>query len=245
MQQKTNFCFDVQKKKKDIFQRIRDKVRQKAQYTKQGRKPWSQITVSIPADKFESEEKDMAVISAFLNDNVKSRKSSFFASAASPITDNHYGGKTLQLWGNDVIQWFGLNPETTKPADKYIHPVQYDTGARESSKIKKMKAKGLVPPDDLVRRANQKQSASLHETHDLNYHWSTFEECQVIFKSKQPHRQKNQLQVIVKVRTYYLGNGDPSRHGGFMNYSTNGLEDMDPSSPAFKALERIQNSLFS
>jgi hypothetical protein len=40
--------FNMREKKHEIFEEIRECVHSKAQYTKSGRKPWTQITAYLP-----------------------------------------------------------------------------------------------------------------------------------------------------------------------------------------------------
>lgn len=218
-------AFNVDEKKREIFNQARNAIRNSAQYTKRGRKPWTQITVKLPLSRKDtSEDEDLAVIYHLMQETIRDEPK-----------EGKYGDKTWTLWGSDAfLKWLGIDLETTRPADKYVHPVQYETGSVERKRIeKKLKKDG--PSEEL-----EKKLAALNaKEKDPHYRWSSYEECEVTFKKKQSRKEKDgELVLTIRIRTYLVGTGDPKDHDGFMKMSLETrAADMDPSTDLYRLLK--------
>ena len=68
-----------------------------------------------------------------------------------------------------------------------------------------------------------------------DYHWSGYDECVVTYKRRQTRKVVNELQLVVKVRTFYLGFGDPKHNNGYLGGGRSS-EYLDPQSPLYKLL---------
>ncbi len=58
------------------------------------------------------------------------------------IKENENGDLTFHLYGDrDLFKWLEIDAENMKPVQKYVHPVNYETGKRKvtilKNKIKK------------------------------------------------------------------------------------------------------------
>ncbi len=77
--------------------------------------------------------------------------------------------------------------------------------------------------------AEHVQTAKIQNSQNsTEYHWAAYDECLVMFKKNQTRKQKfNELQLIVKVRTNYLGSGDRAENNGYLKCS-NVSDVVDP-----------------
>lgn len=220
-----DLAFDVAAKKRDIFNQARDAIRHSAQYTKHGRKPWTQITVRLPVSSTASTpDEDLAVVYRLMEESTRNK-----------VKVNANGDRTWALWGDRFLRWLlGDDHETMRPMDKYVHPINFQTGEVERKRLEKRLAK--EGPSEGLDREMQKLNASAAKDH--GYRWANYEECLVTFKKKQPRKEKlKEVQLTVKVRTYVLGSGDPRKHGGFMEFSDHNLRDMDPSTRIYQLMQ--------
>ena len=84
----------------------------------QGRKPWTQITVTLPIKPATTEEEDLAVVWAVMS-----------KSTNSEVKVKENGDVVWTLWGSHTyLKWLNIDPEKTKPVNKFVHPVHYETG---------------------------------------------------------------------------------------------------------------------
>jgi len=282
--------FDIREKKREIFEDIRNRVRTKAQFTKSGRMPWTQITVCLPIIKEEptNEREDLAVVWSLMQN----------CTHGEVKINERNGDHIWTMHGHDYLCWIlgdGVPPrrgdeaviyssneaaaaaaekrgppppepewKNWRPADKYIHPIMYETGSRKrtllQTKIKKAKrshhrednnveevvARLEKELNNLPENNNDSSSTKMNMQPKLlcddEYHWAGYEECIVTFKTKQSRKQKHkELQLTIKIRTYYLGVGDPKEHNGYLK-SCKKLNDvessLDPKSKLYKLMKQ-------
>lgn len=237
-------AFDVDEKKREIFNQARQAIKTSAQYTKNGRKPWTQITVRLPIvdDRETSVDEDLAVAWALMRngtrDDVKETQN-----ASGDVTTTWY------LWGDHAfLEWLNIDVETTKPVDKYVHPIKYCTGDVERKRLEKRRAK--EGPSPALDEAFAKLEAKIKKDHDglspddaRRYNWAGYDQCIVTYKhNKQQSSKKKtgELVLTVKIRTYTLGTGDPAKHGGYMAYSNGDLSDIEPGSTGYALARRFR-----
>lgn len=231
--------FDVDKKKHEIFEAARERIKLKAQYTKSGRKPWTQITITLPIKPATTDEEDLAVVWAMMRESTRSK-----------VKESGNGDLIWTLWGDhDYLKWLNIDPETTKPVNKFVHPVLYESGARKQTmlenKLKKArKNECLYEVRHLETQLEEYESAQASKAaatqpSDNDYHWSCYDECTVTFRKKQTRKVVNELQLIVKVRTSYLGCGDPKEHNGYLGGGCSS-RSLDPESKIYKLMKSIE-----
>lgn len=202
----------------------------------QARKPWTLITVTLPIKSETSDDDDLAVVWAVMkrcgNSNAKV---------------NSQGDTVWTMWEDEYLEWLNIDPDKTKPVNKFVHPVQFGTGARKQTllknKIKKARESGsLVELERLERHLEDHEHAQAGKVaiqlSGKDYHWSSYEECVVTFKKKQPKKMAKQLQLTVKVRTRYLGFGDPKENNGYLR-SCLCKDYLDPESTSFRMLSNL------
>lgn len=233
-------AFNVAEKKEEIFRYARTAIRNKAQYTRSGRQPWTQITVSLPLYASDStDDEDLSIVWALMRD-----------STTQEVGENASGDLTWKLWGRQYMEWLEKDPENIKPVDLYVHPVKYETGARKKTilqnKIKKARA-SYNTADELIRfeqelenhQNNPKPQEEGPRGH--HYHWSSYGDCHVIYRKRQPKKAElNEIQLTIKIRTFYLGNGVPEENNGYLqgcNGSPKGL--LDPNSDLYSLMLSI------
>lgn len=199
----------------------------------QGRKPWTQITVTLPIKSGTSDEDDLAVVWAVMkkcsNDKAK---------------ENSQGDIVWSMWGDQYLEWLNIDRDKTKPVNKFVHPVLFETGARRQAllknKITKARESGrLVELERLERQLEDHEQAQQGkestEPSGKDYHWSTYEECVVTFKKNQRKKIAKELHLTVKVRTRYLGCGDPKDNNGYLG-SCECKTHLNPESKLFRLL---------
>mmetsp|Transcript_853 Transcript_853/g.1380 ORF Transcript_853/g.1380 Transcript_853/m.1380 type:complete len:263 (+) Transcript_853:55-843(+) len=233
--------FGISEKKNEIFQAARTRISNSAQFTKSRRKPWTQITVHLPikagSQSQSTDDEDLAVIWSLLKD----------ANIYDVKENENNGDWTWTICGSDAfLEWLNVDWKNAKPADKFVHPVHFETGARKKTlletKLKKARASGDVSLamrlerelEDIVS-VNAAAAAVRPTGHD--YHWADYEECIVSYKKKQTRKAAhNELQLTVKIRTYHLGTGDPRENNGYLRGSSRSL-DLDPESNGYKLIQ--------
>ena len=226
-----HMLFNISEKKREIFNQARERIRDKAQYTNDGRMPWTQITVSLPIESSDTTcDEDLAVVWALMQHSTRS----------NPKV-NGRGDLTWEIWANPCfLEWLGIDPETTKPVDKCIHPVQYYTGAVKLQRLEKQ-FKRLVKEGGDTRTVKQEiqkvENAAANAQHRNHYHWSEFGECIVIYKKDQSKKKVKELKLTVKMRTAYVGTGDPRSNNGYLR-SCGIKELLDPNSDTYRLLDR-------
>jgi len=114
---KNLLTFDVDGKKNEIFDAARERIKSKAQYTRSHRKPWTQITVTLPIKPVTKDEEDLAVVWAVMRRSTNDK-----------VKETEKGDVTWTLWGDDYLKWLNIDPEKTKPVNMFVHPVLYETG---------------------------------------------------------------------------------------------------------------------
>lgn len=91
----------------------------------QARKPWTLITVTLPIKSETSDDDDLAVVWAVMkrcgNSNAKV---------------NSQGDTVWTMWEDEYLEWLNIDPDKTKPVNKFVHPVQFGTGARKQTLLK-------------------------------------------------------------------------------------------------------------
>lgn len=261
--------FDVDLKKSEIFEAVREKIRSKAQYTKnvsshqctfhiqnfillyfhsqrycvpllcdQGRKPWTQITINLPIKPGMSDDEDLAVVWSLMHESTR-----------CDVKHSANGDMTWMLWSDDYLKWLNIDPEKTKPVNTFVHPVQYETGARKEMKLQKNIKKAmkdnrssLLVVEHLEKELSDFQSAQAAkgtpQPIGKDYHWSRYDECLVTYKKKQTRKVVNELQLVVKVRTAYLGWGDPKENNGYLGGASSSIL-LDPQSQLYNLLKRV------
>jgi len=228
--------FDVEKKKHDIFEIARERIKSKAQYTKSGRKPWTQITVTLPVKPGTTDEEDQAVVWALMRES------------CPEVEDDGNGDLTWTIWNNDgFLKWLNIDTKSTKPVNKYVHPVMYETGARKGTllqnKLKKAKKNGnFYEVQRLETQLEEYESAQASKAtaspSGNDYHWSCYDQCNVTYKKKQTRKSVNELQLIVKIRTCYLGCGDPKENNGYLG-GGGSVNDLDPKSEYYQMRKKF------
>jgi len=217
---------------------VRERISSKAQYTKSGLKPWTQITVSLPISSSDTtEEEDLAVVWAVMNESTRNE-----------VKNNANGDLTWTQWGSQNLNWLGKDWKNMKPVDLYVHPVHYETGARKKiilkTKLRKaQKAKNLLETTKIIEELSSLEKTKPDhpcEPRGHHYHWSNYEECNVIYKKKQIRKQTHkELQLIIKIRTYYLGNGVPEENNGYLQGCASS-ELLDPESKIYCLLKIME-----
>jgi hypothetical protein len=77
------------------------------------------------------------------------------------------------------------------------------------------------------------QCMSTTRPEDDIYHWAGYDECIVTYKKIQSRRKKyNELQLTIKIRTYYMGFGDTDKNNGYLKWSAE-TDLIDPDSKIF------------
>ena len=159
-------------------------------------------------------------------------------STKSEMKESANGDITWELWGShDYLKWLNIDPEKTKPVNVLVHPVQYETGVRKENKlqtkIKKAMKDNCSSVEHLEKELSDFLSSQAAEgTPQLigkDYHWSGYDEflsCLVMCKKKQTRKVANEnkkkqtrtvaneMQLVVRVRTAYLGHGYPKENNG-------------------------------
>lgn len=233
--------FDLLEKKQEIFEDVRDRVSSKAQFTRTGRMPWTQVTISLPIQSPTStEDEDIAVIWSLMKGVDCSEKDN------GDICWSSYGIESF--W-----EWLGVDHKNLKPVQKFIHPVNYETGARKvtmlKNKIKKANYWGRVAEVAMLEQELEQATANVNDSSEIpsgneNYHWATVDEfCVTYKKDKQTKKaQKSELQVTLKVRCRYLGNGDPRLNNGYLcgcKNISNFSDCLDPDSDIYRAYRNL------
>ncbi len=169
-------------------------------------------------------------------------------STISEVKESANGDMTWALRGShDYLEWLNIDPEKTKPVNMFVHPVQYESGARKEKKLQ-TKIKKAKKDDDsssvehLERELSDFQSFQASkgtpQPNGKDYHWSGYDECLVTYKKKQTRKVVNEMQLVVRVRTAYLGFGDPKENNGYLGGGPSS-ELLDPRSPLYKLLNSI------
>jgi hypothetical protein len=227
----------MDKMKSQIFAQAREKIRLSAQYTKNGRKPWTQFSVKIPIlHSNTTDDEDLAVVYHLMHECTRDM-----------VTVNDEGDYTWSLFGpTDFLTWLNIDPSTTCPIDKYVHPVNYETGIMTRRRLERKLAKAKSPLDAEDIKEKLAQLSAKEDENDKGYHWASYDECHVTFEQDQRWKKtKKKLQLTIKIRTYRVGCGDPARHGGYLRWSTeNNLSDMDPTTRYYADLERYGNGRY-
>jgi hypothetical protein len=234
--------FDISEKKNEIFQAARIRISNSAQFTKSRRKPWTQITVNLPIKANSTDDEDLAVIWSIL------KKANIYE-----VKENENSGDwTWTICGSDAfLEWLNVDWENTKPVDKFVHPVLFETGARKktmlTTKLKKARAFGDVSlamklECELEAIANANAAANTNAEAGRptgnDYHWADYEECIVTYKKKQTRKAAhNELQLTVKIRTYHLGTGDPRENNGYLRGSSRAEGVLDPESDGYRLMQ--------
>ena len=230
--------FDILEKKNEIFQAARTRISNSAQFTKSRRKPWTQITVNLPITAGSTDDEDLAVIWSILKE----------ANIYEVKENENSGDWTWTICGSDAfLEWLNVDWENTKPVDKFVHPVLFETGARKKTllqtKLKKARAFGDVSLArslecelEAIANANANAAAVRPTGHD--YHWADYEECIVSYKKKETRKAAhNELQLTVKTRTCHLGTGDPRENNGYLRGSMRSEGVLDPESDGYKLIQ--------
>ena len=205
--------------------------------------PWTQITVTLPIKPGTTHEEDLAVVWALMRESTNNE-----------VKEKGNGDLTWTLWGSDeYLKWLNIDPEKTKPVDKFVHPVLYETGARKrtllGNKLKKARKSGDVYAAQRLEceleeyeaaQAAKAAGATTRHPSGMDYHWSCYNECLVTFRNKQKRKVANELQLTVKIRTSYLGCGDPKDHNGYLGGGCSASEGLlDPESRIYKLLQNV------
>ena len=152
--------------------------------------------------------------------------------------------------GDEFLRWLNIDPNRTRPTNMFVHLVQYKTRAREEMKLRRkinMARKDDSCPSDVVDdlkgklsdlQSSRTASEGLPHQIDKNYHWSGYDECVVTYKKRQTQKVVNELQLVVKVRTLYLGFGNPKDNNGYCEGGRS-PEFLDPLSPLYKLLHNL------
>jgi hypothetical protein len=238
------FAFDMSEKKQEIFRDARERIRSKAQYTRSGRKPWTQMTVSIPIPSSSTtEDQDLAVVWALMRESTRTE-----------VSENASGDLTWKLLGSEeYFEWLETDWKNMKPVHLYVHPVKYETGARKKTilETKLRKAQRSQNLSEVARieqelsnlehsQSNSQSNSQSLEPRGHHYHWSNYEECHVIYKKKQPRKDDcNELQLTIKIRTYYLGNGVPEENNGYLQGCSMSEGFLDPNADIYHILKSI------
>jgi hypothetical protein len=157
-------------------------------------------------------------------------------------------GHTWTIWGDeDYLKWLGIDPKKTKPVNKYVHPVMFETGERKktklTNKLKKAQKMGCSSQFRLQKELDEYEAdltrKELHPPEGNDYYWSSYEQCTVTFKKRQTRKAAKELQLTVKVRTFYLGNGDPDENNGYLRGCKSGSDNLDPESRAYQLLKSV------
>ena len=202
----------------------------------QGRKPWTQITINLPIKPVTTVDEDFAVVWSLMRESTRSE-----------VKESANGDITWALWGShDYLKWLNIDPEKTKPVNMYVHPVQYETGARKEkklqTKIKKATKDNCSSVEHLEKELSDFQSSQAAkgtpQPIGKDYHWSGYDECLVTYKKKQTRKVANEIQLVVRVRTAYLGCGDPKENNGYLGGGCSSTL-LDPQSPLYKLLNSI------
>ena len=203
-----------------------------------GRKPWTQVTVPIPIKPGSTEDEDLALIWEVMKDTTR----------RDPPKENAKGDLTWHFW--DYLKWLGID-DSLKPKDRFVHPILYDTGDRKRTvlqnkirKAEKEAAQGLAT--DLARyqaeldeyEVKLARKKEREQDEKKPYHWAAYDECAVTYKKKQGRKCARELQLTVRVRTYYLGSGDPRENNGYLGGCSNS-DLLDPESHLFKLLKMM------
>ena len=149
---------------------------------------------------------------------------------------------TWEMWPHpSFLDWVGIDSKNAKLVDKCIHPVQYETDIVKVQRLEKLLKKVAKTGGDTT--AIQEEMSKVERTGanaiERNlYHWSGFHECVVIYRKNQPKKIKSkELVLTVKMRTGYIGIGDPNMNNGYLG-SSGIVEYLDPSSPEHRFLDR-------
>ena len=204
----------------------------------QGRKPWTQITATLPIKSATtSDDEDLAVVWALMRESTNDE-----------VKENAKGDVIWTIWHSDhYLKWLNIDPDKTKPVNKFVHPVLFETGARKQTmlenKIKKARNAGnFFLESKLETELEEYQSAQAAKKgsteNGKEYHWSTYDECTVTYKKKQTRKTVKELQLTVKVRTSYLGSGDPKENNGYLRCS-DCTDVLDPEGKVFTMLKSI------
>ena len=207
--------------------------------TNTGRKPWTQITATIPIKPATTENEDLAVIWKMMDK---------CTSECNFKEDEK--GYIWTMWGDDnYLKWLGIDPEKTKPVNKFVHPVMFETGERKKTKLtnqlRKAEKNACIPSQIRLQKELDTYEAELAQK-QLNppqgndYHWAGYEQCIVTFKKKQTRKVAKELQLTVKVRTFHLGWGDPAENNGYMRGSKGSIDNLDPESKGYELLKAIR-----
>ena len=203
----------------------------------QGRKPWTQITVTLPIKPATTAEEDLAVVWAMMRGAECLERS---------VKEKENGDVVWHLWGDQYLTWLNIDPDKTKPVNKYVHPVLYETGARKQTmmenKIKKAeKAGNFYLAQQLAKELDEYEAAQAAkqptQPSGNDYHWSTYDEVVVTYKKEQTRKVAKELQLTVKVRTAYLGSGDPKENNGYLGGGSS--RDLDPESEIYALLRSV------
>lgn len=230
--------FDMSEKKQEIFEDVRDRVSSKAQFTRTGRMPWTQVTISLPIQSPTStEEEDLAVIWSLMKGIDCSEKEN------GDICWSSYGSESF--W-----EWLGVDHKNLKPVHKFIHPVNYETGARKVTTLKnKIKRATSVAEVVMLEQELEQAMVNVNDSDEIpsgneNYHWAAVGEFFVTYKKDKQTKKakKNELQVTLKVRCSYLGNGDPRLNNGYLCSikHLSAVDDcLDPDSDVYRAYRSL------
>jgi hypothetical protein len=93
--------------------------------------------------------------------------------------------------------------------------------------------------EDYQNALEDKQQQQNEAPSGNDYHWSCYTECVVTFKKKQTRKAAKELQLTVKVRTGYLGCGDPKENNGYLGGGCSSSEHLDPESKIYALLKSI------
>jgi len=95
-------------------------------------------------------------------------------------------GYTWTMWGDDdYLKWLGIDPEKTKPVNKFVHPVMFETGERKKTKLmnqlRKAEKNACIPSQIRLQKELDIYEAELAKK-QLNppqgndYHWAGYEQ---------------------------------------------------------------------
>lgn len=168
-------------------------------------------------------------------------------STNSELMEKDNGDMVWTIWDHMYLKWLNID-ERAKPVDKFVHPVLYETGARKQTilenKLRKAEKKNNINEvEQLERKLEEYQSAQsakkTTEPSGNDYHWSSYEECIVTYKKKQTRKAVNELQLTVKIRTRYLGCGDPKANNGYLGGGCGSSDLLDPESEVYRLMKSI------
>ena len=92
---------------------------------------------------------------------------------------------------------------------------------------------------ELEEYQSAQESKKSAEPAGQDYHWSCYDECIVTYKKKQTRKVVKELQLTVKIRTSYLGCGDPKDNNGYLGGGCGSSGLLDPESEVYRLMKNI------